>query len=313
MATSKSAPAIPNETYGVGYLYHYHWLYQDFARRLQEVGGRVDFYEVLAAHFHSEPNAIGPFVRSLERPVTLHSFEYYLGNAKPPPKNQRSKVLAHAKNSGCVYIGEHIALMGTEEDYTGTFFTPPGTEEQTHVLVKNTKALKTEAPCPILLENPVQFYNQVGPLSIGQQMRRVTEEADVGILLSLSNISFSEPYHPQDRDEFFSSIPLERVRQLHVFCGNYAEECHPSLRAQAVEQKWEMEMMETLAARDDVKLSSVIFELETGTPSLPEPERLRDYMQAARDLFFPKGQVAGVNEGTSQNASDKTRTEKGAT
>lgn len=297
MTAKKTSAVPPIEKYGVGYLYHYHRNYQDFATRFAEVGGEADIYEILAAHFHADARALAPFVESLGKPVTLHSYDYYLGNAEPPPREQRDRILRYARDSGCAYIGEHVALMGTSDDYIGTFFTPPGTAEQTKALIANVKALKKESPCPILLENPVQFLNQIGPQTIGQQLAEVAEAADVGILLSLSNVSFSEPYHSQDRDEFFAALPMDRVRELHVFCGNYAEECHPSLRAQAVEQKWQIEMMETLAKRDDLNLSSVIFELETGTPSMPEPERLRDYSKLARELFFPKEHVKSASVG----------------
>jgi hypothetical protein len=282
---SESAPE-PRATYGAGYLYHYDPSYQDFARRLAAVGGRVDIYEVLGVQFNSEPETLGRFAASLGRPVTLHSFEYCLGNVERPPDTTIARIQQHARNARAVYIGEHVAVMGTRDTYCGGFFTPPGTRDQTQVLIENLAGAKRSSVCPIIVENPSMFYNQIGPQTIGQQLRDVAEATDSGILLSLSNISISENFHPQDRDAILAEIPLRRVRQLHVICGNRAEELLPGMEQQRREQEWALLTLEELARQPELEPSSVIFELEAGTPSLAEPERLRDLLDMARDLFF---------------------------
>jgi uncharacterized protein (UPF0276 family) len=276
----------PDATYGAGYLYHYDPSYQDFARRLAAVGGRVDIYEVLGVQFNSEPETLGRFAASLGRPVTLHSFEYCLGNVERPPDRVIERIQQHAGNARAVYIGEHIAIMGTRDTYSGGFFTPPGTPEQTQVLIDNLAGAQRSSVCPIIVENPSMFYNQLGPQTIGRQLREIAEATDSGILLSLSNISISENFHPQDREAMLAEIPLGRVRQLHVICGNRGEERRPGMEHQRREQEWALKTMEELAREPELHPASVIFELEAGTPSLAEPERLRDLLDMARDLFF---------------------------
>lgn len=298
MTTNGSEPAgdvpEPRGTYGAGYLYHYDPSYQDFARQLAAVGGQVDIYEVLGVQFNSEPESLGTFAAALDRPVTLHSFEYCLGNVERPPDRVIDRIQQHARSAGVVYIGEHVAIMGTRDTYCGGFFTPPGTPEQTQVLIDNLADAQRTSVCPIIVENPSMFYNQIGPQSIGQQLREVAEATGAGILLSLSNISISEGFHPQDREAMLAEIPLGRVRQLHVICGNRAEELSPGMEQQRREQEWALATMAELARSPEMRPASVIFELEAGTPSLAEPERLRDLLDEARDLFFsrPAGPVA---------------------
>jgi hypothetical protein len=83
-----------------------------------------------------------------------------------------------------------------------------------------------------------------------------------------------------------AEIPLERVRQLHVICGNRGEELLPGMEKQRREQEWALATLEDLARQPELRPASVIFELEAGTPSLAEPERLRDLLDMARGLFF---------------------------
>ena len=279
----------PRETYGAGYLYHHDAGYLEFADRLDQVGAKVDAYEFLGAQFNSEPDAVERFAKALGKPMILHSYEYCLGNVERPKKQVIDRIQGHARNGNVAYIGEHIGIMGTGRDYVGGFLQPPGTEEQTQILIDNVKQAVAESVCPIIVENPSQFYRQMGPISIGRQMRMISEEADVGLLLSLSNISISERFLPQDRDAFLAEIPLERVRELHVLCGNTNEERMSGMESTRNEHEWAFRMMRELAKNPKLKPAAVIFELESGTPSLPEPEKLRDYLDEARSLFFSAG------------------------
>jgi hypothetical protein len=288
-AKEKRRTPEPRQSFGAGFLYHYHPDYQSFNERFEAVGGDADIYEMLGVQFNSEPDAIERFADSLGKPVTLHSFEYCLGNVQRPTQKVVERIQELARRSKAAYIGEHVAVMGARDYYCGAFFQPPGTEEQTQVLARNVAAAKRSSVCPIIIENPSQFYNQVGPHSIGRQMREVSVGADVGILLSLSNVTISDRFHTQDREAFLGEIPLERVRQIHALCGNLAEERMPGMEKSRQNQEWILNTMEQLARRPELRPASVIFELEAGTPSMAEPERLRDLIQMARDLFFGGG------------------------
>ena len=283
----ETAPPLlpPMPDFGAGYLYHFDADYRMFADRLAEVGGVADIYEILSIQFNSEPSSLPRFARSLGKPITLHSFEYCLGDVQRPPKAVIDRIQSHVRAADIRYIGEHVGIMGGG-DYVGGFLQPPGTDEQTEILIRNVKAAQEGSPVPIIIENPSQFYRQIGPRSIGRQMRDIAEQANVGLLLSLSNISISERFLSQDRDAFLAEIPLDRVREIHVLCGNSAEENSLEFEGARIEHQWAFRMLEELATRPELKPSSVIFELETGTPSLPEPEKLRDYMDRARELFF---------------------------
>jgi hypothetical protein len=249
------------------------------------VGGKADVYELLSFHFFNEMDQIEPFAKRLGKPIILHSYAYALGNPTRPARGIRDRLQELVRRGGAVAISEHICVTGPPETYCGTFLTPPGTDEQTAVLIENARLLKQESSCPVVLENAVQFYNQIGPRSIGKQMREVCEAADVGVLLSLSNVSFSDPYHPMDKEAFLAELPLERVQEVHYFLGHSEEQRAPGLEGMVREMVWQQKTLEALARRPEFRPAVVVFELDA-TTTLAEPEKLRDHMEMARDLFF---------------------------
>jgi uncharacterized protein (UPF0276 family) len=274
------------QTYGAGYLYHYDPTYQDFARRLALVGGEVDIYEVLGVQFNGDPASLGRFAQHLDRPISLHSYEIALGDVDRPRPEVIDRIKRLIDVGNIAYVGEHIAYMGTSKHYLGAFMQPFGTDEQTQALIDNVNHAKKAMGVPIILENPSQFHNVVGSRTIGQQMRALLEETDSGLLLSFSNISISEDFCPQDREAFLAELPLERVREFHVLCNNSVEERMAGREQARYEQAWALGMLEEMAKRPEVRPSAVVFELEAGTDAMCEPERLRDFMDMARSLFF---------------------------
>ncbi len=296
VAGPRPVPA-PTETYGAGFLFHYSIKYQNFFKRFQEVGGHADIYEVLGVQYNPDPDSLARFAAQLNKPITLHSFEYCLGNVERPPKKTLDRIQTLARNCKAAYIGEHMAIMGLGDYYCGGFMQPPGTDEQTLVMIDNLIDAKNNSCCPIIVENPSQFVNQYGPASIGEQLRDLSVGADVGILLSLSNISISEEFHKQDREEFFSRIPLDRVRQIHILCGNGEELNWPGMQKTKEEHEWALRMLCQLAKEPACRPATVMFELEAGTPSIAEPERLRDRLIMARELFFGANETAHRTNG----------------
>lgn len=281
-----------DEPIGAGYLHHFDAWYQSFLDDFAAVGGTVDMYEVLGVQFNSEPDALGRLAKSLDKPLALHSFEMCLGNVDRPPDSTLDRIRSLSEIGGVSFIGEHIAFMGTSYDYAGAFVQPPCTDDQTEVLVANVIDAQQRMNVPIIVENPSQMYSEVGGTTIGEQMRTVAEEADCDLLLSLSNISISDRFHPQDREAFLSEIPLERVREIHVLCGNEAEERQPGREKAREEQAWAIKMLHELAADKSVRPAAVIFELEAGTDAYAEPERVRDFVDMARSLFFSEASTS---------------------
>ncbi|MBC3840255.1 DUF692 family protein [Streptacidiphilus sp. 4-A2] len=113
---------------GAGYLYHCIPKHQVFHEELLRLGGQVDFIEYLAAHFSGDPAYLGEINAAQGSiPSSLHSYEYMIGSVERPRPETLRRLQQLSQNSNCQYIGEHVGMVGTRDDYSGTFLQPFGT------------------------------------------------------------------------------------------------------------------------------------------------------------------------------------------
>ncbi|MCA6092191.1 DUF692 domain-containing protein [Streptomyces sp. SCA3-4] len=277
-------------TIGAGYLHHCIPGHQKYFERLMELDARVDMVEYLAAHFATDPDYLGEVNASTAGlPSTLHSYEYMLGSVDDPDPETVRRLQRMAEVSNCLWIGEHVGMVGTRDTYTGTFMQPMGTDEQTQVFIDNLRAANEQSSVPLIIENQPMLFNQIGPRSVCQQVADIAVGADAGILLSLSNLVISDDYHPVDWESELSRIPLDRVWQVHLPLPNEKELAEPEYARFRRNEKWHFSTLERLFKEKDFRPSVVILEVEaSGTPSRPAPERTKERLDWVRELMAPQ-------------------------
>ncbi|MYW44347.1 DUF692 family protein [Streptomyces sp. SID161] len=273
---------------GAGYLYHCIPAHQRYHEKLSQLGARVDILEFLASHFTSDPD----YLREVHAgtgspPWTLHSYEYMIGSVDRPRPRTLRRLQRLAAVPGCQYIGEHVAMVGTTDTYSGNFLQPFGTDEQTQVFIDNLGAARGDFDVPLIVENQPQVLNRIGPRSVCEQVRDIAVGADTGILLSLSNLAMSNSFRPEvDRERELAFIPVDRIWQVHVPLACEAELADPAFATVRQDERWALRTLEELCRHPDFRPASIVFEIQaTGTPSPAEPERTRDMLDHARRLL----------------------------
>lgn len=272
---------------GAGYLHHCIPSHQAYFDRLMEIGARVDMVEYLAAHFAYDPGYLAEInAGTAGLPSTLHSYEYMLGSVESAPPGTVERLQRMADVSNCLWIGEHVGMVGTQDTYAGTFMQPMGTDEQTQVFIDNLRTANEESPYPLIIENQPMLFNQIGPRTVCQQVADIAEGADAGILLSLSNLVLSDDHYPVDWDSEVAHIPLDRVWQVHIPVPNEKELKDPEYARFRENEKWHISTLENLFKEKEFQPAVVILEVEApGTPSRPEPERTKERLDWVRDLM----------------------------
>ena len=93
----------------------------------------------------------------------------------------------------------------------------PGIEAAIH----SVRALQSELSIPFLIETGVNYLRPL-PEEVpdGEFVARVVEGSGCGILLDLHNLWANERNGRQSIADFLDSIPLERVRELHLASGH---------------------------------------------------------------------------------------------
>jgi len=109
---------------------------------------------------------------------------------------------------------------------------------------------------PILLENIAYLVAAPGDLSEAAFIGEVLSRTDCGLLLDLHNLYANALNHHYDPIEFLSSLPLERIHQVHIAGGHdeggYRIDSHAAPAPDAV---WDL--LEWLAGRAPIRAAIV--------------------------------------------------------
>lgn len=266
---------------GVGCLIHNSARYMDF---LEQLGPEsADVYEVLYGQVVNDVEGAQKLREYVQRPLILHSTALCIAG-HPTLSNKAAPRLAEvARALDVQWIGDHMCFTGDPSTYAGGLLPPILTPEQVDIVRINLQHAMGRISVPLAFENVNLHYN-IGTLDLATFFNDVCEGTDVGIIVSLENISQSmDHYHFMDPRRYISQLDPSHIIQIHCTLGNRQEQLANPYLVQKQQRHFDLL---TWMAAEGIKPSAVVFELETETPALPDPNEMRDRMEWARELFF---------------------------
>ncbi|MGW6378167.1 DUF692 domain-containing protein [Rhodococcus sp. NPDC055112] len=124
-----------------------------------------------------------------------------------------------------VWISEHLSFMrvrtasGVHE--TGFLLPPLQSEETVRVATARIGEYRRRLGRPVAFETGVNYLRyRYGPLDDGTFFRRVSENADAGILLDLHNLWCNHVNGRAELQKVLDRIPLDRVWEVHLAGGS---------------------------------------------------------------------------------------------
>lgn len=275
---------------GVGMLVHNSEIYMDY---LEKLGDISEVYELLLIQYLSERDELNKMADRLGKPIIAHTTRFSFGTDAPMESKLLESMNDMLHRCKAKFCGDHLCFTGVPGLASGGLLPPIMNEESVDVFVRNILEAKKVINTPLLIENVVQYY-QLGPMTQAQFLKEVVERADIGIVLSIQNISSSKSYTEADYYEFIDTLPPERIVQIHCTIGNIKEQKEMKSKTFGTiydKQLMQYKALEYLAKKDGVDPKAFIWELETETASHPEVEDLRERMEWAKSLFFKNKEV----------------------
>lgn len=159
------------------------------------------------------------------KPVVLHGVNNPVGG-KVRPDNEQARLFAElAKFFVSPWVSEHLSFnrvnMESGPCFTGFMLPPLQTDEGVDEAVLSIQHLARFLPCPLAIEPGVSYFRpESWEMPDGAFVAEVCRQADCGILLDLHNIWTNARNGRQSVEGFLSSIPLERVWELHLAGGS---------------------------------------------------------------------------------------------
>ena len=188
----------------------------------------VDYVEVPYEQFRFDPSTAD--IQS-DIPIILHCSSMSVAGFVPPREETLDQIAGHVARTRTPWIGEHLAFISADpldggdavDDGSGrtielTYTVCPQLSEETVERVgQNLRALRERFDVPIILENSPQYFAIPGStLSMPEFVAAVAEQCDVDLLLDITHWLITAGNVGLDPAESAESLPLERVREVHL-------------------------------------------------------------------------------------------------
>lgn len=239
----------------------------------------VDFVEIISENYMVDggrPLAVLEDVRSQYK-VIMHGVSLSIGSAHGVDRDYLKRLRALADRVQPLWVSDHLCWTRTIAHNSHDLLPLPYTEESLRIVCDNIDLAQNELGRAILLENPSSYItfpdNEMGEAEF---LAEVARRSGCYLLLDINNVYVSAMNHGFDPDGYIDSVPLDRVRQVHLagHCpGPIIIDTHDRPVVDAV---WD------LYARTMVKLSDVAVMIERDDAMPPLSELTAELEQARR-------------------------------
>jgi uncharacterized protein (UPF0276 family) len=179
----------------------------------------VPWLEVLADNYaHGD----GLPLRHLERardlyPIVFHGVGMSLGSTDPLDGDYVAAIGRLAERMEPCWISEHLAWVSAGGRHHHELLPLPFTEEAVRNVAAHVREVQDRLGQRILVENAAGYLAfDCSQMSEAEFVAAVLEEADCDLLLDVSNLVVNSRNHGYDTDVFLDTIPVDRVRQMHL-------------------------------------------------------------------------------------------------
>jgi uncharacterized protein (UPF0276 family) len=247
----------------------------------------IDWCEVISEHYLGVPDDHLAQVAGLAKriPLVPHGVDLSIGTDGPldEPYVLNLRKLVDAVDAP--WFTDHLCFTRVPGYNLGQLAPLPFSEESVAVVAAHAKRVKEICPRPFLLENiTYDFVVPGSTMSESEFITRVLLQADVGLLLDVTNLFINSQNHGYDVDTFLNAIPLDRVVQLHMAGGYHNGQKLVDSHSYPVPDSV-FDLMAEIVERADVK--GILLERDANYPAafgelVDELARARALLERAR-------------------------------
>lgn len=188
---------------------------------------RIDFVEVIADDWLDAPRRRLRTLATLSAqvPVVLHAVSLGLASTQAVDGERLRKLARLVEAVQPAFWSEHLAFVRAGEFEIGHLAAPPRTPASLEDLRRNVERARAAIGSAPLLENVATLVDP--PLSTLDEATWISlalDSSDCGLLLDLHNLHANASNFGYDPVQFLDSIPLERVRAVHLAGGRWIGE-----------------------------------------------------------------------------------------
>lgn len=177
------------------------------------------WFEVIAEDFIG----IGGYVRECLQEISKHyklishGVDMSIGSTDPLNLEYLKSLKNFLEQIDSPWTSDHLCFTMVDHTNLVDLIPLPFTEEAVAHVVERVKIVQDTLQRPFLLENVTRYITVSDrEMSELEFISSIAERANCGILLDVTNVHLNAQYHGYDAWQFISSLPLERVGQIHL-------------------------------------------------------------------------------------------------
>lgn len=150
-------------------------------------------------------------------PVTFHGVGMSLGSSDPLNLDYLSRIKTLAKRVNPAWISDHLCWTSAHGIVTHDLIPLPYTDETIRHVAQRIQQAQDFLERRLVIENVSSYLQyQQSVMTEWEFLNHVVEEADCDMLLDVNNIYVSARNHEFDPMDYLTSIPVSRVKQIHL-------------------------------------------------------------------------------------------------
>ena len=230
----------------------------------------VDFLEIVADHYLDATPAKLQELELLAGHFTLipHGINLSIGSAEGvdlPYVRKFARLIDRIKPP---WWSEHIAFTRAGGIDIGHLTPLPFTRESVETLCRNIAAVQNVIETPLILENISYVVNLPGAeMTEADFISEIVDRTGCGLLLDVTNLHMNSINFDYDPMEFLSTIPMDRVVQLHFVGGRWSDDVYVDTHSEPTpDEIWDL--LDEVVKRAPVK--GVLLERDENIPPFAE-------------------------------------------
>lgn len=165
-------------------------------------------------------------------PVVVHGVELSIGSAHGLNNAYLTMLDSFQKQWPFVWHSEHLGFQTIAGDNDSTLeigvpLPMPATVEAVELVAERSATILKRYDVPFLLENPAHYFSELPTdPEIGNEYRFLTaftQKSGCYLLLDLHNLYCNAVNHHFDARDVISSLPMDRVIEIHVAGGSWRD------------------------------------------------------------------------------------------
>lgn len=204
----------------------------------------MDFFEIISENFMVDG---GKPIYHLERimenyRLIQHGVSLSIGGPEAPDRDYLRRLKQLVRKVNPPWLSDHFCWCGVPGAHLHDLLPLPYTWEAVELVAARARQVQDYLEVPFALENTSSYMAYTSSEMNEQQfISEVAERADIGLMFDVNNVYVSAYNHGFDPEEFISSVPHERIVQIHLAghtnLGDYIIDTH---RGHVIDAVWDL-------------------------------------------------------------------------